>query len=1180
MRNILPFSYKDTLMLACAAASLLLSESHAQSDSQVVARLYSTEGKVEARKVSSTDWRSIEKDYQFGAGDAIRTGDASRAAIVNADGMMVRLSSNALLEFKAVDAGVQVDAGDAHFLSRDPHKAPDVTTSIVSGSIRGTEFAISVRPQVVSFSVIQGQVDLKNEKGNVHLESGEQGVTEKGKAPVKRIMVRPFDAVQWALRYPAIVSVASYEDHFSHLSTDVVDGFRALKNGDYAEADNHFAGRSDPALLGKLLVSWARDGAIKASQRAAQYSGPKSPAYNIFEAGLALETGEVERATAIHSGLRGAKLPADLQALLNAQRAVLAIVNNKREEARELLDAGRREAPNTIELLYAESLLNQAYGDIDGASVTIGQALERDPNNPRLLARAAELAFAHGEAVDAEKLAEASLQFDSENVDARTVLGFIYLARAKIAEAHRAFDQALASNDAFAPARLGLGITTIREGQLAEGRTEIQKAVHLEPTTALFRSYLAKAFFEQAREDQASEELKISKQLDEKDPTPYLYEAFNNLAMFRPVDALGSAEDSIERNENRAVYRSRLLLDQDQATRSAGIGRVFAALDFVQPARIEALKSLSEDPTNYSAHLLLKDSLLGPDSDSAAIVEDVTATLLSPSTASSLLPVASSSASLNEYTTLFEQGQSRSLVDLNTQTKDRLLESSLVHFGGGKDYSYLLRYGSSYADGYRDNDFQHFHSGRILTAADLTADDKVLVEAIGTTSETGDVSIGLHPDENDSGLESDFDDVTARVGYRHTFGPGSQFLSQAAYINSRFVASDSTARRPFDVSLVENGQEFNFLNDSANFDSVSRTRTEGLRSDAQWLWNSEFLSVASGAALVSFNELDVNTSFADVDDIDFLQEISLPSRSSIDARAYRAYSYLTAKPTTWIRVTGGANYSTIDQSPRTFEPFVDRDREDSEWSPRLGIMMYPTSTLTLRAAYFEQLGTASTRDLETLEPSQVSGLQTVYDDNLGAQSENWGMGVDWKMRKSTYVGTEFLHRRIRTPMNDAIDLITLDTSGEVTYDIVTQDNTEMATEQHVVSYLNQVITRELVGSIEHDWSYTDDELYDYQIRTNRLRMGLNYFHPSGLFLFGSTTWRDQNRENVGDEGDPSEADFWIVSGGVGWQLPHRHGAVQLAVRNVFDNGFKYEPTTFDDRLAPGADVSLRVNLNF
>jgi hypothetical protein len=46
------------------------------------------------------------------------------------------------------------------------------------------------------------------------------------------------------------------------------------------------------------------------------------------------------------------------------------------------------------------------------------------------------------------------------------------------------------------------------------------------------------------------------------------------------VEALHKLQKAIELNDNRAVYRSRLLLDSDLAARSAALARIYSDFGF------------------------------------------------------------------------------------------------------------------------------------------------------------------------------------------------------------------------------------------------------------------------------------------------------------------------------------------------------------------------------------------------------------------------------------------------------------------------------------------------------------------------------------------------------------------------------------------------------------------------
>ncbi len=191
------------------------------------------------------------------------------------------------------------------------------------------------------------------------------------------------------------------------------------------------------------------------------------------------------------------------------------------------------------------------------------------------------------------------------------MLGFAELAEINTGRAKKAFRRAIAIDSANPLPRFGLGLATIRAGDLEGGRKEIEIAVALDPENALLRSYLGKAYFDERTTNPltyfqelvtnfpnqentlAAQQFAISKELDPNDPTPWLYDAIRLQSENRPVEALRNIEKSIELNDNRAVYRSRELLDQDQAARGTSLARIYNDLGFEQLGINEATKSLS-----------------------------------------------------------------------------------------------------------------------------------------------------------------------------------------------------------------------------------------------------------------------------------------------------------------------------------------------------------------------------------------------------------------------------------------------------------------------------------------------------------------------------------------------------------------------------------------------------------
>ena len=191
--------------------------------------------------------------------------------------------------------------------------------------------------------------------------------------------------------------------------------------------------------------------------------------------------------------------------------------------------------------------------------------------------------------------------------------------RFDIAKAKQAFDRAIAlelrrsrsrasasASPPSATATWSRGAATSRSRSASTPTARCCAAISARPTS---RSgpptrYLLRAAvtnFPNQENTLAAEQFAIAKQLDPADPTPWLYDAIRKQSENRPVEALRDIEKSIELNDNRAVYRSRELLDQDRASRGTSLARIYNDLGFEQLGINEATKSLTLDPANAGA---------------------------------------------------------------------------------------------------------------------------------------------------------------------------------------------------------------------------------------------------------------------------------------------------------------------------------------------------------------------------------------------------------------------------------------------------------------------------------------------------------------------------------------------------------------------------------------------------
>ena len=256
-----------------------------------------------------------------------------------------------------------------------------------------------------------------------------------------------------------------------------------------------------------------------------------------------------------------------------AQRAIIQVVQNRKAEA--LADARRAVelSPDSSAARIALSYALQANFQLEEARAVLREAVERNPEDALAWARLAELEQMFGELGASRDAAERAVALAPELARTQMVLGFAALTRIDIEPGQgrvRARDRAGFGQPAAAPRP-----RVSRSSAAAISRTggkEIEIAAALDPNDSLIRSYLGKAYFEEKRDPSDAEQYAIAKELDPNDPTPWFYDAIRLQTENRPVEALRNIEKSIELNDNRAVYRSRLLLDEDLATRGASLG--------------------------------------------------------------------------------------------------------------------------------------------------------------------------------------------------------------------------------------------------------------------------------------------------------------------------------------------------------------------------------------------------------------------------------------------------------------------------------------------------------------------------------------------------------------------------------------------------------------------------------
>lgn len=1059
------------------------------ADRSWVSRIISIQGHVLIKRQEKNDWQPAGLDDTLFVGDQIRVKANSRAGIVLSNDAVLRLDQNTTLVFTEIERPgtfiFNLLKGAANFFSHRP-RSLKIVTPFVNGVVEGTEFYVQVDDEQTRIDLFEGRVLAQNAHGELQLGKGQGAAARSGQAPRARILVQPRDSVQWALYYPPVLTIRP-DTGPGDLSESL-----ALYN----------QGRPSDAL--------DRLNAIGQQDRNAHY-------YTL-RAGVLLNVGRVDRAV---EDIRQALTldPANSEAL--ALTAVIAAVRNRKEEsfaaARKAVQNNPRSAAAHIALSYA----HQAGFRLSEALQAAQAAVTSNDNNDTAWARLAELQLSTGKLDQGAASARKAAELNPRTAHAYTILGFAYLTRIKTQKAREAFHQAIALDSASPLPRLGLGLAIIRDGDLEEGRAQIEIATGLDPGNALIRSYLGKAYFDENRGPRDEQQFEIAKSLDPNDPTPWFYDAIRKQTLNRPVEALHDLQQSIELNSNRAVYRSRFMLDDDLASRGGSLGRIYSDLGFQQLALVEGWKSVNTDPSNHSAHRFLSDSYAAlPRHEVARVSELLQSQLLQPINMTPVQPQLSESnllmlegsgpaePSLNEFNPLFHRNRN-SLLASGVLGENGIWGDELVFSGLWQNVSYGIGQFHYETDGFRENNDLNSDTYNVFLQTSLTHKTSVMIEGRYTEIEQGDLPLRfpLNGQENFSvNRRKDRTEKSIRVGIRHAMSPRSQIISHATYVISEESNHDVFGPNPIDVILDDTGSMV----------------------EAQHLINGDYFDLTSGIGyfdrdrertqkFIGENTTELNVTHTN---LYMYSQISYPSNFS------------------WT-IGGSADFYDDDES-------IDRD----QFNPKFGLSVVPFAGTTLRAAVFRTVK-RSLAGRQTIEPTQVAGFNQFFDDLNGAKSWRYGLAIDQTISPKIHGGIEHSRRDIVSSI--------INTRS---YEIEDGDWNESLTRAYLYwtpNALFAISAEYLFEEFEREDFFTSEERVG-ELETHRFPLGVNFFHPSGLSASLKCTYIDQAGKFGSEPADYryGEDRFWIFDTAVRYRLPKRLGIITVGVLNLFDNDFDYQ----------------------
>ncbi|MBI5073706.1 MAG: TonB-dependent receptor [Nitrospirae bacterium] len=1059
---------------------------YADSCTDWVAKLDSFQGKVQAKRTSGVEWKQVLSKDSFCAGDMLRVMEKSRAIIVLKNETVMRLDQNTTITLAA----------------------PTQQKPSLLDLIRGAAYFISRTPQ-------------KFRVNTPFLNAGIEGTEFLVSVGDRDAMVSVFEGIVLAENNAGAVTLTQGQ------TASAAEGRTPVLNITIRPKD-----AVQWTLYYPQVISLKQDGISADWQN---------------QVSSLLSVGRVDEANIELEKALGQE-PSNSAAL--SLQAVIAVAQNEKDKALEYARRAVASAPNSGSAHIALSYALQARFDLAGAVQSVKTAVQREPNNALAWARLSELNLSLGDRKESLAAAEKAAGLAPDLSRTQTVLGFAHLSQIRTNEAMTAFEKAAGLDPADPLPRLGLGLAKIRKGQLEDGRREIEIAVSLDTGNALIRSYLGKAYHEEKRDSVASDQFIMAEAADPKDPTAFFYSALQKQTQNRPVEALQDLEKSMALNDNRAVYRSRLLLDEDQAARGASLARIYDDLGFQQLALSEGYKSVNADPANASAHRFLSDSYAAlPRHEIARVSELLQAQLLQPVGLNPVQPHLAdpgsfilqgsgpADAGFNEYNSLFNRSRFSLLMSGVVGSHNTFGDEMVV---SGLHDRLSLSVGQFHyeTDGFRKNNDVRQDIYNVFVQYSVSSRTSVQAEFRKEIKSYGDLALRFFQDNFSETLRNKDEMTSARIGLHHSLGPGSDLIANIGYQKSKFTYHEifPPVISSFDLDVVDD---------------------HSLSSEVQYLLKREKFDLIAGLGYFSIDR-NVTSKYVFVAPPESVKD-------TMDNKISHENVYLYSKINfhkDFIFTLGlsadllkGANF--------------DKD----QLNPKFGLIWSPLPDTTIRAAIFRTLERTLTSS-QTIEPIQVAGFSQFFDDGEGTDAWTYGIGIDQKLSKNVSAGLEYSHRQLDLPVK------VISSGGSPVIKVADWK------ERFGRAYLYWTPHKWIALSAEYLYERFDRDPASFpeveHLDTHRFPLAINFYHPSGITAKAKATYITQEGKFsplTSPFAVSDQSNFWLFDASIGYRLPKRIGMISIVGKNLFDKSFKYQD--IDPKspiIQPGRSVFFKLTL--
>ncbi|NQY32311.1 MAG: TonB-dependent receptor, partial [Coraliomargarita sp.] len=480
-------------------------------------------------------------------------------------------------------------------------------------------------------------------------------------------------------------------------------------------------------------------------------------------------------------------------------------------------------------------------------------------------------------------------------------------------------------------------------------------------------------------------------------------------------EALEDLEQSIELNDNRSLFRSQSLLDEDIAVRRSNLAEIYQEAGLPTQALAEAGKAIQNDYTNFAAHDFLArvyrerfdETNINQRNDTALANEFFLRNILAPVGAG----IASQKISNQEYSSLFNEEGFSGTIAASYDSRERYNTSGFFAYQGANYEVALELEHEDWNDFYVNDDFESTTT-QVHFRFEPTAQDRFYSLLIWNESEQGDLRALPDPDSVDSALQN-YTVINGRTQYtpsasssadvNPSYGRNTQlrveeeqrplfFNTYARQWNenhtSLFLYGWINTEQTIEDALFDISSSSSFTSPAtqkiyrASFDIEQDFDLHTF--EWQHIWKGEKNQLIFGTRFQTGEIEDDSDMLAAVNSlIPIFTPTAIDSDGSSsfseDFERIAVYGQLSHELNDTFTIIAGLKYDAIEYPDGLGSiPRAESNEDESQLSPQAGFIWQLDPNWLLRGAYARSMSGYQIEDQLRLEPSNIAGLTTAY----------------------------------------------------------------------------------------------------------------------------------------------------------------------------------------------------------